>query len=242
MAYRTLAELESDIRYRFDIEGFTARHPQANLFRLINDAVRTLRERLTSDGSRLFVTTTEAAQATTGRTAGYPGTILDGFLLYFTIVFEVHCLIGTSWIPLVHRHMMDALTDTDDSRTGIPQAWCLAGFTEVGHAGTGIIRPAQLEQILIFPPLDFPRTFRVIGLETWTELTASTDRIFSDFGVTEYVYASVGSAIAQRDDDVALFAARRQELEIVYQDLKNRSKQREPAPTRRVDVRSWRLR
>src|SRR5512137_181258 len=126
MSYRTLAELESDIRFRYDIEGFTTRHPQTNIIRLLNDAYRALRDRLTSDGSLLFVSSTEGVETVTGRTAGCPGTLLSVTVFpSFIVVFEVHCLIGSSWVPLAHRHLMDALTDTDNSTTGTPRGWTL---------------------------------------------------------------------------------------------------------------------
>jgi hypothetical protein len=235
MSYRTLAEIESDIRFKYDIEGFTSRHPQTNLFRLINDAYRDLRDRLTSDGSLLFVSSTEATQTVTGRTTGYPGTILTAATFgSFEIVHEVHCKVGSSWIPLRHSHLMDALTDTDDSTVGVPQAWALVGLD--GETG-GVTVTGQGQRILITPPLDAARSFRILGLKAWVDLDTVADRLFSDMGLLEYVVAHVGVVLAQRDDDVALYQARLLERDTVYKDLSKRAKRRDPAPARRVDVR-----
>lgn len=233
MSYRTLAEVEAEIRYRFDLEGFTSRHPQVNIFRLINDVYRDLRDRLTSEGSMLFVTSTEATQSTTGRTSGYPGTLLTAATFpSFQIVHEVHCLLGSSWFPLAHRHLMDALTDSDNSTAGTPQGWCLVGLDAEAGASTG-----QQQQILILPALDTSRTFRVLGLKSWTYLATSTDRIYTDMGLDGYIMAAVGVIMAQRDDDVALYQARVLERETIYKDVKKRANRRDPAPARRVDVR-----
>lgn len=234
MSYRTMAELESDLRFKYDVEGFTSRHPQANLFRLINDAYRDLRDRLTSDGSLLFVTMQEAPSLTTGKTLGYPGTLLSGAMFDgFSIVLEVHAKIGSSWIPLRHSHLADALTDTDDSTTGQPMAWCLAGLSREASSTDGY----QGQRILITPPINSVYYFRIVGVLSWVDLDTVGDRLMTDMGLHEFVLASVGVALAQRDDDVALYQARILERETIYQDLKKRSKRRDPAPARRVDVR-----
>lgn len=238
MSYRTLAEVETEIRFRFDLEGFTSRHPQTNVFRLINDVYRDLRDRLTSEGSTLFISSTEATQSTTGRTSGYPGTLLTAATFpSFSIVHEVHCLIGSSWVPLAHRSLADALTETDNSSTGVPMAWCLAGVNAESGSSTG-----QQLQLLITPALDVARTFRVLGLKSWTYLTQTTDRIYTDLGLDGYIMAAVGVILVARDDDVELYQARVAERELAYQEIKKRSKRRDPAPMRRVDVRSRRVR
>ncbi len=246
MSYRTLAELEADIRYRYDIEGFTSRHPQVNIIRLINDAYRTLRDRLTSDGSMLFVTSTEATQSTIGRTIGYPGTILSTTIQSFpsfTIVHEVHCLVGSSWVPLAHRHLMDALTDTDNSTTGVPQGWTLVGLSgESGPDQMGALATKQEQRILILPSLDTARTFRVLGVKSWEDITASTDHLYTDMGLWDYVMAEIGLVIAMRDDDVQLYKDRLLEKDQVYKDIKHRALMRAPAAARRVDVRRKRVR
>jgi hypothetical protein len=235
MTFRTLTQLEADIRYRYDLESFTARHPQANVFALINAAYRTLRDRLTSEGSTLFATFTEFAQSTTGRSVGFPGTLLAPSIPRgFQTVLDVHVRLGNSWVPLRHAALADALTDTDDSVTGEPRAWCLAGLdTESG----GSI--AQGIQILITPPLDAARAFRVHGVLQWPDITA-TESMFTDFGMAEYVVAAVGVVLCDRDDDVALYQARYAERETVYRDVKKRSCRRDPTPTRRVNVRGRR--
>lgn len=233
MSYRTLAELEADLRFKYDLEGFTARHPQTNVFHLLNDAYRDIRDRLTSDGVHVFVTSTEATQSTTGRTVGYPGTLLTvATFAGFQTVLDVHYLRGNSWIPLRHAALMDALTYSDNSVGGDPLSWSLAGVDAETGAGSG-----QSLQVLISPPLTAARTFRIVGVKSWTYLSTSTDRIYVDLGIDKYLLAAVGLVIATRDDDVALYGARAQEVEAAYSDVKKRSSRRAPVATRRIDVR-----
>ena len=230
-----MADLESDIRYRFDLEGFSARHPTDHIYRMINDAYRDLRDRLSSDGSQLFVSVVESGQLP-GRTPGYPGTVIDdGFLTVFTIVHEVHCLLGASWMPLRHVHLQDALTNSDNSQTGVPMSWALVGIDNETQLTTPVY--GQTVNVLIIPPLDQTRSIRIIGVKGWNDLRAPTDKLMTDIGLQEYVLASVGVILAQRDDDAALYGARLQERERTYEDLKHRSKRRDPGQARRVDVR-----
>jgi hypothetical protein len=222
MATRTLADLEADIRYRYDLAGFTARHPQADIFRLINDAYRTFRDRLTTDGCRLFTVASEATVTTIGRTAHYPGTILPAAsFASFATVDEVHCKYGSSWRPLRHIQFAAALNWTDLSQSAPPQAWCLA---------------TQSIDVLVVPSLDSARQFRIVGLPPWTTLTSGTDTIPIDLGAQEFIWAYVGAVVGARDDDVNAIGVRMQAVDLVYADLRRRFKAREPS-ARRVNVR-----
>lgn len=239
MSYRTLAELESDIRYRYDIEGFTARHPQAQIFRLINDAYRALRDRLTSDGATLFLVSLEGTQTTVGKSANYPGTVLANSIFgnnNLSVITEVHCKVGGYWRPLAHHSFADALTDSDAATTGVPQAWALAGVSLESASGTST---GQALNILITPALDQVREFRVVGTLSWSDLTSATDRMMTDLGLHEYIIASVGVDLIIRDDNAALWDRRFAERERVYADVRKRTKHRDPGPKRRIDVR-WR--
>lgn len=243
MSYRTLAELEADIRYRYDVEGFTARHPQAQIFRLINDAYRSVRDRLTSDGSMLFVVPFEAEQTEIGRTSGlaglgYPGTLLNLTRVAVQTVYDVHCKVGTNWRKLEHVSFADSLTEFDGEQIGEPRCWCVAGITQE----TGSSKSDQAINVMVLPCLDTPRYFRILGVPLWTDTTTSTDRLMTDFGLHEYVMAAVGLDLVMRDDDVQLWDKRFAERERVYADLRKRTAHRDPSPMRRVDVRGRRSR
>jgi len=235
-----MTELEADIRTRYDIETFTARHPQAQIFRWVNDAYRDLRDRLTADGSLLFLQVVEDTCTETGVSAiGVPGTVLDATLGSFEIweyVKEVHAKIGSAWVPLEEISIMDALTRTDLSSNGVPRYWFLAGVNRTSEA-TGGANASQAMRIAVSPPNDAARSFRIVGVQYVVDLVA-TDKLFTDLGLQEYLIRWNGVLLANRDDDVQLWQARKAELQECYQDILRRSKNRTPGRSVRSDTRT----
>src|SRR6185436_611718 len=61
MESRTLAQLRAEVRYLGDVESLTARHPDADLTRRINAAVRAYRSLVTANGLPYFIEQTTAA-------------------------------------------------------------------------------------------------------------------------------------------------------------------------------------
>ena len=241
MSYRTLTELESDVRTRYDIEGFTARHPSTQIIRWLNDAWRELRERITVDGSELFLSVTgetcTAIGPSTVGTGTFPGTILSGagsFLISSSIIRSVMMKNGSSWVKLREASFDDALNWSDLSANSLPQAWCLAGV-DFGHSSGS--ESAQVMRIMVMPPNNAARDFRVCGLSIMGGDLVAGDRIMTDFGMNEYLIKSCGVRLATRDDDVNLWQARKAELQECYSDILRRSKSRTPGRASRVDTR-----
>jgi hypothetical protein len=229
-----MTELEADVRFRYDLETFTARHPQANVFRLLNDAMRDFRDRLTVDGSSLFLTSMIILSSAVGPSAYFPGTLIPFGSTKFTFVRDVHLLEGTSWLPLREISYDDALNWTDLSSNSQPRAWCLAGVDVESAAST---TTGQSMQIMVVPPNNTTRSYRVVGLATVADLGAN-DRVMTDLGMHEYAIRWVGLQLATRDDDVALWQARSAELQQCYQDSLKRAKNRTPGHSRRTDTRT----
>jgi hypothetical protein len=242
MASRTLAQLEASIRFRYDLVG-NARHPQADIFRLIYDAYRSLREKLTSDNVPVFLTT-EEWPISAGFTAGHPGTILSHLanppiqngddLLYFTTIAEVHVRLNGVWVPLQRIERNDALNYTNGVTVGPPRYWCAVGVSEEVFDTSD--NSSQGIRVLIVPGLDRATTFRVIGLRAIIENATPTTSFFLDFGAYEYIEIFVGRVIAQRDDDVEAKAARDNDLVVTYKDLLKRMLSHSPSPVRRADT------
>lgn len=240
-----MTELESDIRTRYDIEGFTARHPQAQIFRWVNDAWRDLRDRLTSDGSDVFLSMMgEICTATGPSTVGtgtFPGTILagaGGFFTYTSIVKAVYMKAGSSWVPLRQISFEEALDWSDLSANSQPQAWCLAGV-DFAYDSSG--SPAETDQgmrIMVVPPNEVAREFRIHGLANVAADLGATARFMTDLGFHEYLIRYAGVLLSSRDDDVQLWQARKAELQECYQDILRRSKNRTPGRVSRVDTRT----
>jgi hypothetical protein len=237
MSSRTLADLETEIRFLYDLEGLTTRHTQVAIFRRINANYRTLRDRLTSEGCTLLLASIEAQQTVIGRTTGYSGTLLSDTLLTvsgngFVIVTDVAVQVGASWLAMRHANAGEAEQDTDGVTTGIPSRWGLQGVSnEVGAT-------EQHQGVLVWPALDAARNFRVTGLPAWPELLLGTNVIADGLGLLDWVIAAVGVEVASRDDDVALYQARVGEREAKLVEVRKRAMRRAPGAVRRVNVRT----
>jgi hypothetical protein len=235
-----MAELEGDIRSRYDLETFTARHTQASIFRLINDAYRDVRDRLSSDGVTSLNSFATDTALLTGPTGTLPGTAVVSTAAYlekFARVDEVHVKDGTSWRPLREISIQDALSYTDLTSNGTPQFWFNAGASIEFAGGVAPSFTEQHVQIVVVPPLDASRMFRVVGLKAWIDLTATTDRVMTDFGLHEYAIRWAGVQLATRDDDVNLWQARKAELGECYSDLLHRMLNRTNQSAVRANVR-----
>lgn len=236
MSFQTLEQLEQSIRWRRDVEKFTNRHTPSALFRVINDEIRKLRARLTADGSTVFLKAIEGLQSTTGRTVGFPGTLLTATsLAVFEAVRSVAFQYGSGWFALKPIGFDDAMVGADSQKIGEPQGWCLGGIDIEASNTTG--STGQHMQIVVAPSLDVPRTFMVRGLVGWIDMMNPTDRIFTDFGIDSYLIAVVGLRIADRDDDVELYDRLTNEVNVAYGDIRHRSKMAQLGPRQRTDVR-----
>jgi hypothetical protein len=235
MAFLTLGEIDQQIRYRFDVENFLARHPKARIIELINQAYREIRDRLTADGAHVFVRSVEMAVTDVGPTSGYPGTILTAVgAQIFDTVREVHVKIGTSWIPLREVDIQDALNWSDLSCNAQPQAWCLAGLNyEVAVSPVTV----QTIRVMVMPPNDAVRSFRIIGTLEFDGINENETRLMNNIGMCECVINWVGLKIFFRDEDLTKYQLLKQEYAESYAALLHRIKNRTPGNTRRVDVR-----
>ena len=70
MESRNLTRLIADVRYLGDIEGQTARHPDADITRRLNAALRALRALVTSNGAPYFLTSTASASLAATQVSG----------------------------------------------------------------------------------------------------------------------------------------------------------------------------
>lgn len=232
---RTLADLETDIRFLYDLIGFENRHPQATVFKRINANYRSLRDRLTSAGSPLFLSSTEVTQATTGRTVAYSGTLLsDAVMSTFGIVKSVMVKNGSSWLPLQEVYAGELDVFDGGEVTGIPTKWCAVGVS----AESGTSATTQHLGVVVWPSLDMTRTFRVTGLRAWTDLTLGTDAIPDNMGLCDWLVAAVGLELTNRDDNEKLWVARKKDADDLYQEILCRSKMRTGGSRQRVNVRA----
>lgn len=229
MSYRTLTELEADIRYQFDLEGFTPRHPQAQVFRLINESYRSMRKIVTEMGSSQYLVTV-AGTVGPGSTSGYHGAIVaitGGASI--DSVREVQAQ-GSSgeWCRLPELAIANETIDGErDTQTGAPEAWILRGW----DAESVTVTPtSQSRQVLVIPPPNAVYNLRLVVLKVWADAIA-TDLILADSTNLEWVKWKVGVKIAERDDDAPALQRRREELSKLEAEMATRCS-REGSPVR----------
>ena len=235
MPARTLAQLQDNLLYRYDLTGFTARHPQVSVFRLINDAYREYRERLTSDGVDILLQNVEALENTVGRTAAQQGTQLSGLDAFnFTAVREVVVYAYGNWVTLTEVAPSELVRLNPSCVSGTPQYWSAVHRSE--EIGS-IADEQQWVRVIVTPCLATPTTFRVTGLKNWAEMTSATDSIYVDFGAEDFIQAHIGLMIAERDDDVNLAPMRRDSLEATYRKWLRLLSARNPNAVQRAPAR-----
>ena len=248
---RTLAELETEIRWKYDIEGFTARHTQAAIFRQINAAYRALRTKLASAGYKGFnkaseATRTEAGEivSASGKNAPHNGTVFRPTVQFTGSVYVGYKTIdsiavkdGSRWVPLRLCNQTASEYDVDGLTTGTPHSWAPIGLSnEVAVAGLSNIPGIEVE---VWPAAGEAYTYRVDGLPNWIDLTTGTDEIWDVIGALDHVVACVGVDLIGRDEDVtgAIVQARYAEREATYQACLKAAKAMMPNETRRANVR-----
>lgn len=231
---RTLADLDTDIRFLFDLVGFENRHSQAAIFRRINTNYRIIRDKLTSAGSPLFLVTSEVVQSMGGRTTGYSGTLLsDAVMLTFSYVKAVMVKDGSSWLPLREAAREEFDYADGGERKGRPEAFCVQGVS----VEAGVSEDTQHLGIVVWPSLDQARSFRVTGLREWVDLMTSTDAIVDNIGICDYLIAAVGVELTSRDDDEKLYLARMADRDRLEKEILRQATNRSPGNVRRVNVR-----
>jgi hypothetical protein len=238
VSVKTVAQIEDAIRYRADLEGFQARHPQARIVTLINDAYRDLRARLTADGSPLFLQGYEGVESTVGRAAGYPGSVLFITTCKYTLVKSVSVQSSSgAWLALTPISVDDALCRPDLDSVGCPLAYCVCGTT----AEVSLISTDQWATICVVPALDSARRFLVRGLPLSPALTISSS-LTTDYGLDRYLVATVAAQCCSRDQESGLRDDLLAEANAAYVSLRKLSKIANLTPRVRQDVRGRRWR
>ncbi len=97
----TIDNLEADLRYLGDLQGLTVRHDQTNVFRLLNKAIQTFREKVSQSGINHFLVSVNGT-LTPGATAPYQFSILDLSAVSPNVVrvYGVDVQVTGVWIPL----------------------------------------------------------------------------------------------------------------------------------------------
>lgn len=198
MHQRTLAQLRSEVRYLGDAEGLTARHPDSDLTRRLNQAVRAYRALVTANGLPYFVTQTTAATLT--------GTAVTDET-YSVVPFPS----GAEQILGVD---VASATGQDDFYPLQPITWQARRNARWGNSGrpqyfaiktVPQANPADLDAVLegtiaLFPACE-SGVYTVSYIPSYLDMSADADLLVALPDACDWVVWSVVQDLAARDDD-----------------------------------------
>lgn len=198
MHSRTLAQLRAEVRYLGDVESLTARHPDADLTRRVNQAIRAYRALVTTNGLPYFIEQTAAATLT--------GTLVSGEQ-YSEVDFpaDAEQILGVD---------VSSATTSDDWYSLQPVTW--QARRNPRWYGQGAPRffairrvpqtnPSDLDAVLAGKLAIFPGAtagaYKVSYLTPHVDLAADADLFVALPEACDWVVWSVVQDLAARDDD-----------------------------------------
>lgn len=197
MESRNVTRILGDVRYLADIEGQTARHPDADILKRVNASIRALRGMVTGRGAPYFLTSTTAATLAATQVSGesysevpYPDTAVQIHGV------DVESASGSGmWYPLQPISWAQR-RNAYQPGPGYPEYFAIRTIP----AGSGATTVAG--SIAIFPAAGSGQ-YKVWYLPDFTDLVLAggTDVFLGLPDWHEWVLCDVVEAIAQRDDD-----------------------------------------
>lgn len=194
----TVANAITQIRFRWNLEGFEDRYSDTYVRAILTRGLRHLRERCVRVGGKSFLTTASITTAA-GATSPFLGTVV---LVSATVpVVEVLSVelrpSATQSVPLVQVTEADipSLGLTPD-RTGQPQVWCPIGLDDDVKVSPETTLGSQ--RILLLPATDKAYSAVVRYLPELADLGAS-DSFACTAEQLEWLELLVGRTIFERD-------------------------------------------
>jgi len=221
MTVRTLSSLDARIKEHYDLVGFDARYPSTLIYSFINEAYRSLRDRLASDGCLLFAEVIEASIATAGRSRDSLGTLLP-----VTRFGQLSTVVGVCvQTPRGWRKLQKLEREGSTLQT--------SGQLPAPHYWNARVTDSGGLQVEVLPASTTLDVFRVTAVRAWVELTQASDTVLVDYGIEDYLIAAAGAAISERDMDAEALAFRTARVTALYADVKKRASNRTLGVTRR---------
>jgi hypothetical protein len=224
---RTLTQLRDDVRKQFDLESMTARHPNANLDRAINQSIQQLRELVSDAGNPYFLRHTTGTLSA-GATSPYHFGALTVSALSpaFLRPYGFDIKVGTLWTSLEPVNFEQRNDNQGDwltgGTTGQPRVFFLFNASQIAYA----------------PAPDRAYVYELYDLPAHTDLSGDSDTFDGIAGWEEWVVFNAGSKLLLRDAQPEQFAAFAAERDRLLAGILARSNHRQRAgATRRADVR-----
>lgn len=224
----TLLQFRDELRFLADIEGSTARHPDANLNTLINRRWARARELVSELGCNRFL------QYTTGNTSSsleYIPWPVDAARIESLELTANGVTFDLSPGSLNERNeYRSASTDKGTPQIYVP-----------GVAPSEVADTLYPGRIYLFPNPSGTFPYRLWYMPTWTDV-ADDSYIFSDpIGMSQWVLWDCAAQLAFRDNETT-YAAAIQERDRELNTLRRLCAAQRQAPLRRSDTRARRAR
>jgi len=195
MESRDVTRLTADVRFLGDIEGQTARHPDADILRRLNAQIRALRGMVTARGGPYFLTATTAAtlEGTAVADEGYSEVPYPATAVQIHGVDVDLTASGAGWRPL--RPISWAQRrNAQYPGPGYPEWFAVRTIPIASGAST------VAGAIAIFPSAASGQ-YKIWYLPDFVDLSAGTDVFLGLPDWHEWVVWSVVQDISARDDD-----------------------------------------
>lgn len=202
MEARTLVQLRAEVRYLADVEGDTVRHPDADVTRRINAAIRRYRAKLTANGAPYFIEQTAPVT-------------LAGTLVTGEQYSEVPWPAGPPRATQILGVDVASATTADDWIELQPVTWAARRRVARGpgaYPGWFAIKtlpqgdPADLDAVLNGTIAIFPAqttgAYAISYLPDHTDLVADADVFVALPAGVQWVVQQVVRELSERDDDV----------------------------------------
>jgi hypothetical protein len=216
----SLTEMRARVRYRFDLESLTARHPDADVDAEINRSWRKMRMRLANVGVLAVLDGTNAAALPTSAAAsGETYAEID----WPTDAVSVHGLdvrLSDYWYPLEQvdftsrrRFAFQSEIGSGWGRDITTAAWCVRSLP------TTATTSAVAGKIMIMP-VPTSGQYRLWYLPEWVDITTGSHVFPGQEGWHEWTIFDAGITALRRDNDAAgTLADARAEQATIWNDI-----------------------
>jgi hypothetical protein len=215
---RTLTNLIADVRKRADVEGATARHPDADLTRYINQGGAALRDLLIEVRGRRYFRSTTPISVTAGTSVyGLPPD------------FQSLLMVRISTAP---GQMLEPLMPEDE-------AWMRDAQSSTQRPTHYDLKAGNLE---FLPVPTSAMTVTVDYIAAYADLVAGSDTLDGFDGWEEYVVSFAAKCVGVKDDEQDLVRLMNQDLAMLEGRIRKMAVNRDRFRADRVkDVRgAWR--
>lgn len=218
---RRFDDLRADVRRLADIKGATARHPEADLKRMVNESCQRFRELVSDNGHEYYLTDSGSNPLTPGTaTVNVPVDMIRIYGIEITVDGSVRTLHPFS---MAERNDYGGLLGGGADAQGVPAYYRVLGSL-----------------VYFMPTPDAAYLGRIWYLKTHTDLVNDADLFDGIAGWEEWIVWDCVCKVAVRDQDDTLYTMASTERAKYEAEIKTNAPKRVRAPLYRLDTKGRR--